>query len=120
MSNIQRIAHQQQNLPPGMINTVQNQQNFDSELTKSLDLVINMKENIHAILKNVAKSKRCQNEANNMNDSVSYDNLEVPANADDAQQLFYKETDSKYLQEKATELNTKLRSVVGNDNSKYV
>jgi hypothetical protein len=83
------------------------QPNFDSDLTKSLDLVINIKENIHTILDSVGKSNRSNYEGSNeTNNDEQIDDL---SNLDTTQQLFYKETDTKYLQEKATELNTKLR-----------
>ena len=52
--NLQRLS-----LQPGSLNSMHsaNQGNFDSDLTKSLELVTSMKENIRTILENVGKSR---------------------------------------------------------------
>lgn len=111
--NLQRLS-----LQAGSLNQTHptNQANFDSDLTKSLDLVINIKENIHTILENVGKTNFCQNESttNNNETTLNYENSEE---LDTSQKLFYQETDTKYLQEKATELNLKLSTLEGILNS---
>jgi hypothetical protein len=106
--NLQRLS-----LQAGSLNQTHptNQANFDSDLTKSLDLVINIKENIHTILENVGKTNFCRNEATTSNNETTL-NYENSEELDTSQKLFYQETDTKYLQEKATELNVKLRLII--------
>lgn len=98
-------------------------------LTKSLDLVISIKENMTYILDNVAKfnnnpninsstvsnsDQLLQNDLSiNQQASSRFNNneeqLDDMPNLDTSQMLFYKETDTKFLKEKSIELNTKLR-----------
>jgi hypothetical protein len=76
---------------------------FDN-LCKSLTLINSIKDNITVILDNVAKSSQKSRPSQNANDMLPDNFVEQPERAE-----FIQQTDVKYLQDKAIDLNSKIR-----------